>query len=132
MYSSNEHNNNIFIGGIDMENNILKVFESDGIKLGLIKDNYCSNECVYFGLMVAEDNEEEDVYYGEMWSDVTINIDGLRENEIAINRDFEEFSSKELVDEVIEFLIKGDIDEYGFIPSGFCFYRVYELSPQFL
>lgn len=111
-----------------MDKNILREFEEYGVKLGLYCDNYVSNNNLYFGLVVLEDNDEEEVCKGEHWADVTINIDMLSPLEIAINKDFEEFSSKKLFNEVIEYITDDSVDEYYLMPSGFTQFRVYNVG----
>lgn len=83
-----------------------------------------------FFLIVSE-SKDEDYFVGEPWSDVSVNLGGLRSNEIALDNDFVSFSSKALISKVLEYLTKDSVPS-RYIQSGFVSFPIYELKDEFL
>ena len=83
-----------------------------------------------FFLIVSE-SDNEDYFVGEPWSDVSVNLGGLRSNEMALDNDFMSFGKKALIDKVLAYLTT-DSTPHRYIQSGFVSFPIYELKEEFL
>lgn len=60
----------------------------DGVestKVGLALDRYRSYDNLYVGLVCAETDKENDIYAGELYGDLSVNIEPLPENCICVD-----------------------------------------------
>ena len=94
--------------------------------LAITMDHYRNNDNLYLGLVVAEDsyNDEGDIdtYRGEPYADLSVNIDPLPENCIAVNI---EYSNSAL--DIIEENNLGTFTGY-YMFSGYMQFPVFQMD----
>ncbi len=95
----------------------------------LVADEYLDGHKAFF--LVVSESDNEDYFVGEPWSDVSVNLFGLRSNEIALDNDFVTFGSDSLIKSVLKYLTT-DGTPKRYIHSGYVDFAVYDLKDKFL
>ena len=95
----------------------------------VMADEYLDGHKAFW--LVVSESKNEDYCKGEPWSDVSVNLFGLRPNEMALDNDFLSFSSEKLINDVLAYLTT-DSTPHRFIRSGFVDFPIYELKEEFL
>lgn len=95
----------------------------------VINDEYYDGNKAFF--LVVSESGDEDYFVGEPWSDVSVNLIGLRPHEMALDNDFVSFGSDSLVKKVLKYLTT-DSSPHRYIQSGFVSFPIYELKDEFL
>lgn len=90
-------------------------------KLGIKLDHYANNDNLYVGLIVAEPDDEGDTFPGEPYGDLSVNIEPLPENYIAVDCTYGPH------DEIIEDNNLG-VFTGRYLSSGYCTYPIYEMD----
>ena len=95
----------------------------------LVADEYLDGHKAFF--LVVSESDNEDYFVGEPWSDVSVNLFGLRSNEMALDNDFVTFGSDSLIKSVLKYLTT-DGTPKRYIHSGYVDFAVYGLKDEFL
>ena len=106
--------------------------DSDGITVELVKAEYTKNGHIYLGLMIADVPEEwqDDFFIGDDYADVSVNLENLKENEIAIDHNLIDCCGAEFAADVICKISDGRPRRV--INNGFVTFPVYELNQGIL
>ena len=112
---------------------INKTFElENGITLKLQQDRYTNGNNPAFFLVIdnVPQDKEDEYFVGEPWTDVSVNLIGLAEDEVAIDNDFRSFCSPKLITDVLDYLV--DKSSVYYRASGFVDFPVYRLQDSIL
>lgn len=107
-----------------------KAFFEHGTKLYSKEDRYSHGNTRYMGLYVAEDTK--DFFKGEPYADCTVNLPGLQEDEFALDHNFRDLSTRELLEQVFEYLagVPYPGEPVRYIQSGYVTFPVYKLAKE--
>ena len=109
------------------------MLKEQGFELEIVTDYYFYGHNPSFQLVIKEvlDPDYDDYFPGESWDTVSVNLPGLKKDEVALNHDFSSYSSPELVEEVLK-EITTDSTPVRYIQSGFVNFPVYKVKTKYI